>query len=165
MREGYLTQKKPRFHLRRKDKEITDINQIGKIIKKATVCRLGLVDNGEPYVVPVNFGFEGNAIYFHSALEGRKIEIIRKNSKVCFEIDTGVGIGKSEKSNCAVKYRSVIGTGRIHILEGDEEKIHGLKAIMRQCAGGEYEFSAEKLGTVLVAKVSIEGVTGKQSGY
>ncbi len=154
-----------RFHVRRKDIEITDLREIEQIIREATVCHLGLVDNDEPYVVPVNFGYEQNALYFHSALEGRKVALIKKSNKVCFEIDTDVEIGKTDSSNCSVRYKSVIGTGRAYILENNEEKARGLKSIMRQCAGGEYSFSEEKLDTVLVIRIDIESITGKQSGY
>jgi len=154
-----------KFHLRRKDKEITDSREIEEIIKKATVCRLGLVDGDEAYIVPVNFGYEKNAIYFHSALEGRKIELIKKKEKVCFEIEADVSIEKNDKSECSTKYRSVVGMGRTRILESAEEKVRGLKAIMRQCAGGEYGFSEEKWNAVLVVEIRIENVTGKQSGF
>ncbi len=154
-----------KFHLRRKDKEIIDSEEIEAVIRKATVCRLALVDRDESYIVPVNFGYERNAIYFHSALEGRKVELIKKNNKVCFEIDTDVAIEETDKSNCSVKYRSVIGRGRACILESNEEKLHGLKAIMRQCTGGEYSFSEERLDSVLVVEIKIENVTGKQSGF
>jgi len=154
-----------KFHLRRKDKEITESREIEAVIKKATVCRLGLVDRDESYIVPVNFGYERNAIYFHSALEGRKVELIKRNNKVCFEIDTDVAIEKTDKSNCSVKYRSVIGRGKACILESNEEKLRGLKTIMRQCTGGEYSFSEERLDSVLVVEIRIEKITGKQSGF
>ncbi len=154
-----------RFHVRRKDKEIIDLKEIEQIIGRATVCHLGLVDNDEPYVVPVNFGYEQNALYFHSALKGRKIALIKKNNKVCFEIDTDVEIGKTDKTNCNVRYKSAIGIGRAYILESNEEKAHGLKSIMRQCVGGEYSFSEESLDTLLVIRIDIESITGKQAGY
>ena len=154
-----------KFHIRRKDKEITDSREIEAVIEKATVCRLGLVDRGEPYIVPVNFGYERNAIYFHSALEGRKVELIKRNNRVCFEMETDVAIEKTDKSKCSVRYRSVIGTGRAYILESNEEKLRGLKAIMRQCTGGEYGFSEERLDSVLVVEIKIENITSKQSGF
>ena len=154
-----------KFHMRRKDKELTDLSKIEQIIKKTTVCRIGLVDNDEPYIVPVNFGYERNAIYFHSALEGRKIELIKKHNKICFEIDTDVEIEKSDKSPCAVKYRSGIGTGRAYILEDKEEKSRGMKLIIRQCIEGEYSFSEDRLESVVVIKIDIENMTGKQSRY
>ena len=154
-----------KFHMRRKDKELTDSKEIEGIVKKATVCRLGLMDEDEAYIVPVNFGYEKNAIYFHSALEGRKIELIKRNDKVCFEIEADVGIEKNDKSECSTKYRSVIGMGRTRILESAEERVRGLKAIMRQCAGGEYSILEEKLNSVLVVEIRIENITGKQSGF
>ena len=154
-----------KFHLRRKDKEITDSGEIERVIKKATVCRLGLVDKDEAYIVPVNFGYERNAIYFHSAVEGRKVELIKRNNKVCFEIEADVGIEKTDKSNCSVHYRSVIGTGRAYILESNEKKLRGLKSIMRQCTGGEYSFLEERLDSVVVVEIKIENITGKQSGF
>ena len=152
--------------MRKKDREITDIDEIERIIKKAIRCRIGLVDNDEPYVVPVSFGYERNALYFHSALEGRKVELIKKNNKICFEIDTDVEVVKGKKP-CAwtMKYRSVIGVGRAYILGNDEEKSHGLKLIMRQYTEGNFSFPKSALDSVLVVRVDIESITGKKSGY
>lgn len=152
--------------MRRNEKEITDIEEIEKIIKKGKVCHLGLVDNNEPYIVPVNFGYERNALYFHSALEGRKVELIKRNNKICFEIDTDVEIVNAEKScDCTTKYRSVIGTGRAHILNSDEDKAHGLSLIMKQYSDGEPGPDFEKLNSVLIIKIDIKSITGKKSGY
>jgi len=147
-------------------REITDIDEIEEIIRKAICCRIGLVDNDEPYVVPVCFGYERSALYFHGALAGRKVELIRKNSKVCFEIDTDVEIVNVETPcDSVVKYRSVIGVGRAYILESDEEKSHGLNLIMRQYTKGDFSFPKSELDKTLVVKVDIKSVTGKQSGY
>jgi len=155
-----------RGYMRKKEKEITDIEEIEKIIKKAKVCHLGLVDNDEPYIVPVNFGYDRNALYFHSALEGRKVELIKKNNKICFEIDTDVEIVSSEKPcDWTTKYRSVIGVGRAHILNSDEDKAHGLSLIMKQYSDGEPGLDFEKLNSVLIVKIDIESITGKKSGY
>jgi nitroimidazol reductase NimA-like FMN-containing flavoprotein (pyridoxamine 5'-phosphate oxidase superfamily) len=117
-------------------------------------------------VVPVSFGYERNALYFHGALEGRKVELIKKNNQICFEIDTDVKVVKSEKPcGWTMRYRSVIGVGRAYILESDEEKGHGLKVIMKQYAGGDFSFPKPKLDKTLVVKVDIRSITGKQSGY
>lgn len=152
--------------MRKKEREITDIEEMERIIKKGKVCHLGLVDNDEPYIVPVNFGYERNALYFHSALEGRKVELIKKSNKICFEIDTDVEIVSSEKPcGWTTKYRSVIGTGRAHILDIDEDKAHGLSLIMKQYSGGEPGPDFEKLNSVLIVKIDIESLTGKKSGY
>ena len=153
--------------MRRKDREITDINEIEEIIKKAMVCRIGLVDGDEPYIVPVNFGYERNAIYFHSALEGRKIEIIKKNNKVCFEMDIDVKLAKAETSCDNVKvgtnYGSVIGVGKAHILKNDEEKVHGLQVLTNHYLKGEFSFSKSSLDSVLVVKIDIQSITGKKA--
>jgi len=152
--------------MRRKDKEIADIGEIEGIIKRAGICRLGLVDGDEPYIIPLNFGYENRALYFHWALKGRKLELIRKNSKVCFEIDTDVEIVNVETPcHSVVKYRSVIGVGRAYILEDDEEKSHGLNLITKQYTKGDFSFPKSELEKTLVVRVDIESVTGKKSGY
>ena len=152
--------------MRRKEREITDIEEIEQVIKKAKVCRLGLVDNDEPYIVPVCFGYERNSLYFHSAPEGRKVALIKKNNKICFEIDTDVEIVNAEKPcGWTTKYRSVVGTGRAYILEKDEEKAHGLSLIMKQYSEDEANLDFEKLNLVLMVRIDIESVTGKKSGY
>ena len=152
--------------MRKKDSEIKDINEIEEIIKKATHCRIGLVDSDEPYVFPVNFGHERNALYFHGALEGRKVEIIKKNNKICFEIDTDVEVVTSEKPcTWTMKYRSVIGIGRAYFLKNDEEKSHGLGLIMKQYSESEFRFPKSTLDKSLVVKVEINSISGKKSGY
>ena len=152
--------------MRRKEKEITNIDEIESIIRKVIYCRIGLVDNDEPYVIPVCFGYERNALYFHSAPEGQKVELIKKNNKLCFEIDTDVELVKAAEP-CAwtVRYRSVIGVGRAYILENDEDKSHGLKVIVRQYSEGDFTFPKETLDKVIVVKIDIESISGKKSGY
>lgn len=144
--------------------KITDIDEIEGIIKKAAYCRIGLVDNDEPYVVPICFGYERNALYFHGALTGRKIELIKKNNKICFEVDTGVEIVNVETPCRSVeKYRSVIGVGRAYILEDDEEKTHGLNLIMKQYTKGDFSFPKSELDRTLVVKIDIKSITGRKA--
>ncbi len=146
-------------------KEITDISEIERIIKKASICRIGLVDGDEPYIVPVCFGYERKALYFHGALEGRKVELIRKNNKVCFEIEADTETVKTESAcGWAMKYRSVIGMGRAHILESDAEKTHGLRVLRKQYSEDGLSFPKSTLDSVLVVRVDIGSITGKQSG-
>jgi len=150
--------------LRRKEKEITDKSEIESIIRKSLVCRLGLADNGTPYIVPLCFGYKDNSLYFHSAKEGRKIEILRRNNEVCFEFDIDSEI-KSGKGACAwgMKYRSVIGYGTATLIEDPEEKRKALDVIMAQYADGAFEYSEKVFGKALVIKVEIESMTGKKS--
>ena len=152
--------------MRKKEKEITDPAEIEQIIKQARVCRLGLVDGSEPYVVPVCFGYENNAFYFHCAPEGRKLELIRNNNQVCVEIDTDVEITGAEKPcGWSTRYRSVIGVGRAHILEDEADKIRGLTVLMRQFEGKGTAVEFEKADRTAVVRIDIENITGKKSGY
>jgi len=150
--------------MRRRDREITDAEKLKEILKKSTVCHLGLADGGEPYVVPVNFGYDNGCIYFHSAQSGHKIDLLKKNPRVCFEVDTDLQILKTEKNNCQVNYRSLIGRGKAVFLENAEEKARALKVIMRQCAGFEYDIPSY-LDRTAVVRIEIESLTGKQAGY
>jgi len=146
--------------------EITDINEIEEIIKKAVCCRLGLVDGDKPYIVPLSFGYQRNTLYFHGALEGRKVELIKKNNQVCFEIDSNVEVVKDEEPcHWTMKYKSVIGTGRAFIVENDEEKSRGLSLIVRHYTSGKFTFPKPELDPVLVVRVNIESLSGRQSGY
>jgi len=152
--------------MRKKEKEITGIEEIEEIIKKAEICRIGLVDKEEPYIVPVCFGYEGSTLYFHSAPEGRKIDLIRRNNRVCFEIDNDVEIVNAEKPcGWTARYRSVIGVGRAVILERNEEKKHGLNVIMRQYSENISGMEFETLDLTSVIKIEIEHIAAKKSGY
>ena len=152
--------------MRKKEKEITDPAEIEQIIKQARVCRLGLVDGSEPYVVPVCFGYENNAFYFHCAPEGRKLELIKNNNQVCVEIDTDVEITSAEKPcGWSTRYRSVIGVGRAHILNDEADKIRGLTVLMRHFGEKGPAVSFEKADRTAVVRIDIENITGKKSGY
>ncbi|MFH2035587.1 MAG: pyridoxamine 5'-phosphate oxidase family protein [Candidatus Zixiibacteriota bacterium] len=152
--------------MRRKEKEITDRNQIENIIKRANICRIALTVDNEPYIVPVNFGYYKNALYFHSATEGKKIDMIRKNSRVCFEIDIDheLVLGKIA-CNGSMKYKSVIGWGTAEIIEDDNGKRNGLDIIMRQYADNDAFFYDDKsVERCIIIKVDIDSMTGKSSG-
>jgi nitroimidazol reductase NimA-like FMN-containing flavoprotein (pyridoxamine 5'-phosphate oxidase superfamily) len=152
--------------MRRKEREITDPGEIEEIIGQAEVCRVGLVDGDEPYIVPVFFGYEKGAIYFHCALEGRKIEIIKRHNRACFEIDTDVEIvGGQKPCGWTARYRSIMGVGRARILEDETEKVHALNVLMKQYSKGDSNFDSDKLDAVLMVRIDIESMTGKKSGY
>ena len=152
--------------MRRKEKEITDIKSIEKIISKAKVCRLALTHDNTPYIVPVCFGYNSKAIYFHSAKEGKKIDIITKNNKVCFEFDIDSEIIESENPcKWGMKYRSVIGLGKAIIIEDIKEKQKALSVIMQNYTDKTFAFPEGNLNSTFVVKIDIEQMSGKQSGY
>lgn len=152
--------------MRRQDKEITDRAAIDEIIRRAPVCRLALSDDGQPYVVPLCFGYKDNTLYFHSAGEGRKLDVLAKNSNVCFEMDIDHEVVKGDLAcTCGMNYRSVIGFGKA-VLVGDlDSKREAFGIIMGHYVDGSFEFPADVLENTAIIKVEIESMTGKQSGY
>ena len=155
--------------MRRKDKEIIDLNDKLEIVKICKYCRLGLSDNNYPYIVPLNYGFsyENNilSLYFHSALEGKKMDIIRKNKNACFEIDCDTRLVESEiPCNYGYEFKSIIGFGEIIILEDINEKINGLNILMKHQTGKDikYDFNVNELNNIIVYKLSVNKFTGKQ---
>jgi nitroimidazol reductase NimA-like FMN-containing flavoprotein (pyridoxamine 5'-phosphate oxidase superfamily) len=123
-----------------------------------------LSDGEEPYIVPLCFGYDGEALYFHSASDGRKIDILRKNSRVCFEFDIPEGMREAEEGcRWGIKYRSVIGFGTAEIVNDQEGKKKALEIIMAQYSGREYIFPEEIVTKTAVIKVVIARVTGKQA--
>jgi hypothetical protein len=152
--------------LRKKEKEIKDRREIEAILQKASVCRLAMADGGEPYVVPLNFGYEGDCLYFHCAREGRKIDIIRRNDRVCFEVETDVQVIPAEKPcGWTTRFRCVIGRGRAVLVDDPAEKRRGLEVLMRHYGGPEGPFPDEVLAKTAVIRVDIEEMTGKESGW
>ena len=149
--------------MQRKDREITDMAEIGAILSEALVCRIALADGGEPYIVPVCFGYEEGTLYLHSGPAGKKISMIRNNPRCCFEVDLCDGIVKGERAcSWGMRYRSVIGCGRATILTDPAEKKHGLNSIMRHYQGGTHEFSDADVKNVAVIRIVIESMTGKK---
>lgn len=154
--------------MRRKEKEIDDINELREIIRKADVCRLGLAVDNMPYVVPVNFGYdEGeNCLYFHCAREGRKLDMIKRNNAVCFEMDVDMKISAGENAPCnwSTAYRSVIGYGKAFILEDFDEKKKALDVIMKHYSSDtSFEYNAKSVEKVAVVKIAVTRMTGKKS--
>jgi nitroimidazol reductase NimA-like FMN-containing flavoprotein (pyridoxamine 5'-phosphate oxidase superfamily) len=152
--------------VRRKDKEITDQKDIEAIIDRADVCRIGLSVDGDPYVFSVNYGYSEGKLYFHSAQQGQKIEMIQKNPRVSFQMETDVEIVPADKAcDWSIKYRSVIGFGKAEFLNSPEEKRFALKTIMSHYSDKKFDFAEESLSSVCIICIKIEKMTGKKSGY
>lgn len=149
--------------MRRKDRGITDHAEIEAILDEAMVCRIGLADGGQPYIVPLSFGYEDGSVYIHSAPEGKKIALLEKNPRCCFEVDICDRVIRGDKPcSWGMRYRSVIGYGRAAILTDTKEKRHGLNCIMRHYHGGTHEFSDNDTASVTVIRIRIESMTGKK---
>ena len=151
--------------MRRAEKEITSKTEIEDVLKRGRVCQLGLCDNGIPYVVPVNYGYADGVLYIHSAREGKKIEILRSNNLVSFNIYVDECLVESNKPcNWTMKYCSVMGAGKACILESRDEKNEALHLIMRHYSAGEYQFDPAAVDRVLIIKIVIDSLIGKKSG-
>jgi len=150
--------------MRRSEKEITDESAIEAIINDSLVCRLALSDGGQPYIVPLSFGYQDRTLYFHSALEGKKIDILRKNDRICFEFDVNTEIIEGEKAcKWGMKYQSVIGIGRAVLVENSEEKQKALNIIMNHYSDRNWQFPDKIIKKTAVIKIEIESMTGKHS--
>ena len=127
-----------------------------------------MVDEGEPYVVPLSYGYkilDGNVLelYFHSALEGRKIDVLKRNNKVCFEVSyEGEPIHSETPCNSGYYFASVIGFGEAVFIERNDEKNEALSVMFKHQAGREVTFTAEQIKGVCVFKIVSTDFTGKK---
>ncbi len=152
--------------MRKKEKEIREKAAIEDVIRRAQVCHLGLCDNQTPYVVPVCFGYADGSLYFHCAPEGRKLDLIRKNPLVCFQVEADVALIRHEKAcKWSVNYRSVIGTGRASLVTDSEKKRQGLEIIMHHYNGDAKDMSQEAMDRATIVRIDVEEMSGKQNGY
>ncbi len=152
--------------MRRKDREITDFNEIIEIIKKCDVCRIALNDEDFPYIVPLNFGLDvqGEQIffYFHAAMEGKKLDLIAKDNRATFEMDCDHNfILYEERMSCTMGYASVIGHGTIETVK-DEDKYEALKILMRQYHAEDFKFNTDMIKVTTVLKMTVTDMTGKR---
>ena len=151
--------------VRRTEKEITSRSEIDEIIHGCQVCHLGFAVDGEPYVVPVSFGYDGVAVYFHTAREGKKIDFISSNPRVCLQFERNVNLVVNEFDACkfTFSFESAIGYGDAVELLDFEEKANGLNQVMLHYSSREWRFNGSVVANTRVWHVPISVVTGKRS--
>ncbi|MBH1941772.1 pyridoxamine 5'-phosphate oxidase family protein [Mobilitalea sibirica] len=153
--------------MRRKDREVTDINDILDILQKCDVCRIAFFDNEYPYILPLNFGYvyENDVIklYFHGAKEGKKLQLIKNNPKVAFEMDCSHKLITGKKAcDYTMEYESICGTGVIEILDEDQTE-YALTQIMKQYSDQySFEFDERYLKAVSVLQLTVKQINGKR---
>ena len=119
-------------------------------------------DEGQPYIVPLCFGYEPGRLYFHSAPEGRKIEILKRNPRCCFEVELGVeAVRAGLPCTWWMRYQSVIGEGVATLIADPREKRHGLGVIVRHYSGDPDRIPDAAPGKVAVVRIDITKMTGK----
>jgi hypothetical protein len=153
--------------MRRMKRQVKEIVDIESIISRSDVCRVAFADNNTPYIVTMNFGYSGGAypcLYFHCAPEGRKIEMIKKNSRVCFELDTDHEIYTGEKGcDWGMKFSSVVGYGNISVVKEKDLKIEGLDCLMAHYSDKKgFSYEEKVLEKTIVLKLDIHEMTGKR---
>jgi uncharacterized protein len=142
---------------------------IQKIIDKCEACYVGMIDqNLKPYVLPFNFGYEDGVIYLHSAMSGKKIDILKNNPSVCISFSTDHQLfHRHEPVACSygMKYRSVLAYGEIVFIDDYGEKVRILNIIMKKYAGREFDYNAPAVNNVCIYKLTPVTIEGKESGY
>lgn len=150
----------------RRERQVTDMNEIIRILDTAKVLHLGLVDGDEPYVVPMNYGYimenEKLTIYLHGAPRGRKIDLIRKNPKIFFEADCDITPFEGDVAcRYGITYSSIMGKGTATIIEDIDEKREALTFLMKTQTDKDFVFDEKIVSIVSVIKLDISEYTAK----
>jgi nitroimidazol reductase NimA-like FMN-containing flavoprotein (pyridoxamine 5'-phosphate oxidase superfamily) len=151
--------------MRKQNQEIKDKSIIEQILANSEICRIAMIDNDKPYILPFNYGYKNNCIYIHSAPEGKKMDLLKKNNKVCFEIEQKAEIVKNDKlCKWTTNYRSVVGYGEVEIITEHKQKKNGLDIIMAHYGMQKnVEYEEKQIESIIIIKLNITKITGKQS--
>lgn len=156
----------PHCMMRRKEREITDRAEIDAIIRSANLMRIALINGDMPFMVPLFYCFDGTALYFHSAQAGMKIDILKRNNNVCFEISIDQGfIESDEPCDFEAKHRTVIGFGKAVFVEDEAEKIKALDLIVAHFSPKKFKYPKENFNRTAVIRIDIESIKGKKHGF
>ena len=150
----------------KRERQITDEHQIRAILDAAKVLHLGLAMDNEPYVVPMNYGctWENGkmVLYLHSALQGKKLDMIRTNPRVFFEMDCDLTPFEGEKPcQYGLAYSSVMGRGTARIVEDVDEKIRAMSVLMKTQTEKDFSFNERLVSIVAVIRIDVEEYTAK----
>lgn len=154
--------------MRRKDREIIEPARINEIIRSCFCCRLGFQDGEDVYIVPLSFGFEvqdgKRFFYFHGAPEGRKIDLIRTKGRAGFELDGGFELKEGElPCQYSARFQSVVGWGRVSMIEEEKEKRHALSLLMDHYTGQQnWEFPENVVKQTGIFKLEVEEICCKE---
>ena len=150
----------------KRELQITDLQQIRAILDTAKVLRLGLAVNNEPYVVPMNYGYtmeEGRlTLYLHSAVRGKKLDMLRANPNVFFELDCDLKPFDGVKPcQYGLSYSSIMGRGEAVLVEDAEEKMKAMTVRLKPQTGRDFSFNEELVSIVAVVRIDVAEYTAK----
>lgn len=150
----------------RRERQVTDTNEIIKILDKSKVLHLGLVDGDEPYVIPMNYGYEfvddKLVFYLHGARQGKKLDIIKANPKAFAELECDIVPFEGEVAcKYGITYASVMAKGKAVIVDDTEAKMHALSVLMKTQTGKDFEFNEKLVSVVSVIRIDVESYTAK----
>ena len=152
--------------MRRKDREVTNREDILRIIKEAKYLHLALFDGAYPYIVSLHYGFTNSdpfVFYMHSAKEGHKIDLIKNNSSAAITLESNVVLQESE-SACAYSstFSSIFATGDVSLVEDLKEKRIALELIMENQSGKHFEITDSMCDSVHIIKFVAKELSAKE---
>ena len=147
--------------MNRADRQMNDREAIDDVLRRAEVLHLGMTGADGPYVVPVNFGYDGEHIWIHCAETGHKLDLLADDPRVCFEACTDVRIVPGRQCGWGARFRSVIGFGTAVLVDDAEEKARGLAVLISQYSGEPETVPVAKARGVAVLRVDIASMSGK----
>jgi nitroimidazol reductase NimA-like FMN-containing flavoprotein (pyridoxamine 5'-phosphate oxidase superfamily) len=151
--------------VRRKDRAITDRAEIDAILHEGKVLHLAMSHHDRPFLVPLFYAYDGEAIYFHSASQGTKIAILKENPQVCFEVSLNHGVIPDAKAcDFEARHRTAIGMGRAVFIDDPAEKTRALDAIVSRFTEKKFAYPEPSLAQVTVIRIEIESIKGKKHG-
>ena len=151
----------------RRELEITDINVITEILDKSKIVHIAMVDEGEPYMVAMNYGYtmeDGKlTFYVHGATQGRKLDVMKANPNVFVEIECDMTPFEGDKAcQYGMAYASLMGKGKATVLEESEEKQEALTVLMKTQTGKDFTFNDKLVSIVSVIRIDVEEYTAKK---
>ena len=151
----------------KRELQVTDLNEIKAILDNAKVLHLGMAVDGEPYVVPMNYGYEMDGekltLYLHSAVRGKKLDMMQANSRVFFEMDCDRKPFEGEKPcQYGLAYSSVMGCGTATIVEDVEEKMKAMSILMKTQTQKDFTFNERLVSIVAVIRIDVSEYTAKK---
>ena len=147
--------------MRRADREVTDHEAIDAILRAGEVLCLAMTDDGAPYVVPLNYGWDGRSIWLHCAEEGLKLDIIARDPRVSFAVASEAHVVRGKGCGWTTKFRSVVGFGRATLVSDEDERIRGAVEIVSHYSHEPESITGKQMQGCAVVRIDIDAMTGK----